>query len=721
MKLYAVKDYTKTTWNNETGKTNVEYVKGSIQELAEFIENNNEGLHERLDTSKECIFFGDLDHYSDKDLFYEFLDVLSDRLDVPINDIKYTISKKDNEYSYHWTVPTIKTNMYTIKKVLSEEDFEKFKCDTSVYCNRWFRLPNQTNENKPLKHKISCGDYEDFIIHNTKKTNQDFFIKEEQPKKESKSKIPAGAVEQIIEEMKKLLQLLTNDYYNDFELWRNVGFVINNELGDDGYELFDEFSKQSKKYNKSEVFKFYSNIKKKDSGLKIGSLYKWAKECNPEEYDKLFPKKEKRENNYKLIKLDFETKNFKLRNPVGFAELSKYDGLVIRSKKDLKDVYQNIQLEEQFTDNNGNVRTTKKSFIKEWLDDNTARTYEKVDFKPCQEVEEDVYNLFSGFEVTKKELYNIDVTKTKVYEHLFNLCGREEPVLNYVLNCLSNIVQKPYDLTKTSLIFRSVQGCGKDTFFNWFGQKILGSQYYMNDSKTELIFGRFNSMISKKLLIVINEVNQNETNKIIDNIKDAITKDRNKIEIKGKEPREEQNNIFYVYLTNSENPLPIEQTDRRFVAIECNKEIARDQEYFTALYDELESGNIDKAFYEFLLKRNINNFNFDKQRPQTQLYKTIKERNIPVLAKFLCEVVDNKNQFYGGTEFYEHFQAWLYNNGYKDYKYTNTKFGIDLKSYPGIEKGKNQKGNVEYKISHQLLKDYLLKNDYYEVLPEFID
>jgi len=542
--------------------------------------------------------------------------------------------------------------------------------------------------------------------------------KKEESKKESKQERSSASQEEIT----KLLNILDSDYYEDYEKWRNVGFIINNELEDDGYIVFKDFSKQSNKFNEKECYSFYSNIKKKDSGLKIGSLHKWAKECDEEEYNKLFPKKEqKKQSNYEELKVEFEKKNFKLRSPVCFAELSKYDGLVMRSKKDLNDVYQNLMFEEIIIDKHGHQHKQMKQFTDEWLKDEKARTYEKVDFKPCQETPEDIYNLFNGFEVCKKELKDVDVKTTKVYEHLFNICGREEASLEYVLNCLANIVQQPYKLTKTSLIFRSVQGCGKDTFFNWFGEKILGKQYYMNDSKTELIFGRFNSMISKKLLVVINEVNQHDTHKIIDNIKDAITKETNKIEIKGKEPRDEQNNIFYVYLTNSENPLPIEQTDRRFVAMECNKEVARNQDYFNALYDELDSGKVDKAFYEFLLKRNLKGYDFDKNRPKTQLYKTMKERNTPVLALFLCEVVDSKIKSYSGVGFYEHLSAWLINNGYKDYKYTNTKFGIDIKSYPGITKGKDTKGCVEYKLDKKILKDFLIKNEYYEILPEFID
>jgi hypothetical protein len=524
--------------------------------------------------------------------------------------------------------------------------------------------------------------------------------------------------EPTTEEIEKLVSLLKDERATDFEQWRNVGFIINNTLGEDGFEIFDEFSKRTDKkndYNKTNVFKFYSNIKKRDSGLKIGSLHKMAKEDNPEEYNKAFPKK-KSSTNYKDIKEDFEKKHFKIMNPISFAEVDDKE-LIVRDKTALYTAYEN----NRFTvvDEEGNKK--QYSFISEWLKDADIRTYKKMDFKPCQETPDDIYNLFKGFEVQNKKLKDIDIKTTKMYEHLFNLAGREEASLEYILNCLANVVQKPHDKTRTSLIFRSIEGCGKDTFFNWFGEKILGKQYYINDSKTELIFGRFNSCISRKLLIVLNETSHNDTAKIMDGIKDAITKDTNKIEVKGKEPREEQNNIFYVYFSNSDNPLPLSQTDRRFTAFECNPQIANNTDYFNALYEELESENIDKAFYEYLMKRDIKHYDFTNSRPSTKLYKTMQQRNTPVLALFLADFVDTKkDNTFTGTELWNLFYYYLQENGYKDYKMTNTKFGIDIKAYEGIEKGRGSKG-VEYKITIKTLKAYLIKKGFYEELPDFKD
>jgi hypothetical protein len=84
-----------------------------------------------------------------------------------------------------------------------------------------------------------------------------------------------------------------------------------------------------------------------------------------------------------------------------------------------------------------------------------------------------------------------------------------------VLKWLASKVQKPSIIPNVSLLFQSDQGTGKDTFFDWFGNNILGSQYYLNEDKAELLFGRFNSLIENRLLIVVNETSAKDTIQMI--------------------------------------------------------------------------------------------------------------------------------------------------------------------------------------------------------------
>ena len=88
----------------------------------------------------------------------------------------------------------------------------------------------------------------------------------------------------------KLLNLLTEDYYNDYTKWIKIGFILRNEKVDS--ELLDSWSQKSVKYNEYKVKKHWDNLKEDVNGLKIGSLFKYVKDCNLNGYNKLISSKD---------------------------------------------------------------------------------------------------------------------------------------------------------------------------------------------------------------------------------------------------------------------------------------------------------------------------------------------------------------------------------------------------------------------------------------------
>ena len=285
------------------------------------------------------------------------------------------------------------------------------------------------------------------------------------------------------------------------------------------------------------------------------------------------------------------------------------------------------------------------------------------------------------------------------------------------------MVQNPIKISGVMILFSSVQGVGKDTIFNYMGQNILGSKYNVNEDKPELLFGRFNGMIENKILIVINEASGKDTFKIDNNIKNAITRTSNTIEHKGLKPYEIKNCSSFAGLSNNSVSFKIEPTDRRFTAQECNKNIAQNAEYFDALYNELNSGKLDRAFYEYLMKRDIKDFNFQTKRPMTKLYNDMKEACIPLISKYFGHLIDTYQSeltldFKAG-EFYNTYIDYIKNGNYK-YETNLTQFGRELNEYKSISKVKKRDG-IHYIINLVELKDHLIKSKLYNDDIVFID
>lgn len=113
---------------------------------------------------------------------------------------------------------------------------------------------------------------------------------------EKVDKLPSIKIKQNYEEdcrfAKNIIENgLLNNLAEDHDNWRNIGFVLKNIFrynnDDYGLQLFKAFSSVSPKYNESECEMYWNtnlnNVSSKKP-LTIGSLKKWAKDCDPIKY-----------------------------------------------------------------------------------------------------------------------------------------------------------------------------------------------------------------------------------------------------------------------------------------------------------------------------------------------------------------------------------------------------------------------------------------------------
>jgi hypothetical protein len=124
----------------------------------------------------------------------------------------------------------------------------------------------------------------------------------------------------------------------------------------------------------------------------------------------------------------------------------------------------------------------------------------------------------------------------------------------------------------------------------------------------------------------------------------------------------------------------------------------------------MKSGKYDKAFFNYLMSIDCDNYDFTNNRPLTKFYDEMKEANTPPIAKFYEELTydytENIIEINNST-LYELFNNYIKNNNYK-IEYTNTKFSIDSKKIEGIQANRDSKRRY-YKININELKKGLTK------------
>lgn len=287
--------------------------------------------------------------------------------------------------------------------------------------------------------------------------------------------------------------------------------------------------------------------------------------------------------NYLEVKKAFELTHFKLERPFCYCEIID-DDVIIRSKEEMKSLYENKYYthEETSTDKKGTVTTEKKTkqFIPQWMLDPYIKTYKELVFEPCKKVPNHNFNLWFGWKASKLPATKLKFEDSKFYQHMQYICGE---TFEFQCDKYAYILQTG-NKTDVADVFFSDPGVGKDTFYNYIGNSIIGEQYYLNEDYIDMIIGEsFNDIISKKVLIVLNESKKAKTDEIIEAIKNSITREKNTIRAKFVKPRSETNYINFNALTNSWDSITIQKGDRRFIAKKIPNTHKGDVTYFIQL------------------------------------------------------------------------------------------------------------------------------------------
>ena len=281
MKLYQIATYKYAPCKNDTAtETSLPSIYGNSKELCKILEQDA-SYHIRIDPTQNVVAFGDIDHCKTEDIFESFMEKLVETYELDsINEISFTKSIKHDvsEFSYHWSIPSIETNCYTLYDMMKKLKNEIENIDLSVYSSKFFRLPNQTNIDRPIQHIIIQGEMRDFLVHNIKKTN--FISIIEKPEVEPE---PEYVPDINVNVNYKLINELTDEFH-DYDRWSKMGWLFKSI----GYPFkeFVRLSRTSSKFKGAADCLMHWN-KYKPSKVHECVLHSILKQKNPERYAEL--------------------------------------------------------------------------------------------------------------------------------------------------------------------------------------------------------------------------------------------------------------------------------------------------------------------------------------------------------------------------------------------------------------------------------------------------
>jgi len=547
-----------------------------------------------------------------------------------------------------------------------------------------------------------------------------------------------------IEDLRFILDNINVNRYDNFHDWILLGIILKKHNID--VSLYEEYSKKSTKYVENEPYNNYMGFDCEKYDISIATLYFWLKNDNKEKFSELM---NKGKDDYQRIKEEVEKKYFLVGSKF-YKKLDNRQGFDILKEADVKIELKPKQIEIYNPEKN---KTMKSDFYSKWILDEKRAFFDRTDFIPNrEECPENVYNLFDGFEA-ENHLYLIKdydneklEAKIKPFMDHIKILTNNQP--DYFINWLAHIIQKPHIKEGTTPLFRdkgnfltSGGGTGKNLFFDNFGNKVLGQKYYLTIGTNQDLYNSFNEHLENKLLVCIEEAQGKSNFENFDRLKSTITQAKTIINRKGIPKYTINDYSRYIFCSNNENPIPIDNNDRRFYAYDVNPKKRGNTDYFKKLDDAFNDKEAIASLFLYLKNYKIYDTPIDYQnnRPINKAYIEIKRINAPTIVKWLISIIKKedkrrKNKLPSNyddiklSDLYNEFNIWIEDTKNKKSDMTLNAFSRFLTSDSEIftpdEIEKTKASSMKIKLNLDKIKQKLIDKFYIDINLEesaFID
>lgn len=405
------------------------------------------------------------------------------------------------------------------------------------------------------------------------------------------------------------------------QVWFRLAFLLKDDVGLLGEDIFVELSKSHNKFDEDKVRDVYKKLNeypKPDKPLTVATLKKLFKEVDNEIYDSIndyFKNLKKQQNGLKKGELHEDLKKA-LDNEIQHEETTANEIVFDESKLKIFDTkyfmsFKQYSIQKKYFEHfvcmvmrpepfyiycetetniskdvcmysqNKIIETfrhlkfikkeikgetiieVEKSFINEWIDDDNKKAFHRADFMPYgehQKQPENIYNLFRGFNPHCKSPYDKNKSKALLqpFKDLWKeLCGGNEDHFNYFYKTIAHMIQKPNEKLPIAYIIKGPQGTGKNVGLKAIAN-LIGRQHYITSSNPKDFFGDYAEGFINKLLVNLNECEGKDTFDFEGKIKSFITEDTIMVNQKYMRPFEILNLALTFITTNKSNPIPID-------------------------------------------------------------------------------------------------------------------------------------------------------------------
>lgn len=344
------------------------------------------------------------------------------------------------------------------------------------------------------------------------------------------------------------------------------------------------------------------------------------------------------------------------------------------------------------------VFQTPINFFDKWCKNNdNIRAYQHIGIHPsiCPP---NTFNLWTPFEAQLMESNQKDISS--ILNHIFIMCGREQPIYDYFIQWLAQMVQFP-EVKSICPVLISKPGAGKGTLLTLITRMLGGSKVLITSNPSRDVWGSFNGAMNNAFLVNLNELSKKDVLESYGHFKQLVTDPQMMINDKGVSQYKITSYHRFISTSNSEDPMPTSKDDRRTFIIRSSDELILNIDYFNELDEKIQDDGYVRTFYEYLMKIPDMKAFRKIPIPFTEYHKALQELSVSPIQRWVQDMVlsklgSNEVDFkMTSSECYFEFNLWCKAN-YPKYEVSNVQsFSMRFKNLTlnGITQYKDRKGS----------------------------
>lgn len=322
---------------------------------------------------------------------------------------------------------------------------------------------------------------------------------------------------------------------------------------------------------------------------------------------------------------------------------------------------------------------------------NVLKRYMKADYWPNHEqCPKNEFNLWRGFRAKRVEMTPERRESIEPILHLLKTAyassiDPETKVEEYrdqdykwLLSYFREMLVHPETPTRVCLFLYSIEGTGKNSFIDWFANRVVGDHLYHPFSGLEQAGDKHNSCLEGKTFIIVNELGSAgaDCRNYLEVMKSLITDPKLHINPKFIKQFMIRSLLNWVMISNHKDSIYKSKTDRRYQCMQVSDRYKYDEAYWDNYYKATSNQDVADAFYTYLLDLDPTTLPNPRKVTMTPLAIEMIRMKQNTVHGFIEEFIEEQNlkrmtgcdkyQYrWSAPDLYAEYKEWCVTNGVK--------------------------------------------------------